>query len=58
MLNRLQRHTKCTPGYCEQRKKGTGETFCCFGFPKTYCEETQFVKEATRDFADIEMISF
>jgi hypothetical protein len=34
MLNRLQRHTKCRPGYCERRMKGTGETYCRFGFPK------------------------
>jgi len=30
MLNRLQRHTKCAPGYCEHRKKDTGATFCRF----------------------------
>jgi hypothetical protein len=25
MLNHLQHHTKCEPGYCEQKKKGSGE---------------------------------
>jgi ATP-dependent DNA helicase PIF1 len=39
ILNRLQRHTKCAPGYCERKKKDTGETFCRFGFPKT-CQDT------------------
>ena len=28
MLNHLQHHTKCAPGYCEHKKKGTGEIFC------------------------------
>jgi len=27
MLNRLQRHTKCAPGYCEVGKKTSGAPF-------------------------------
>jgi hypothetical protein len=53
MLNRLQRHTKCTAGYCERRKKNTGEIFCRFGFPKECREETKFAKEDGREFPEL-----
>jgi hypothetical protein len=35
MLNRLQ-HTKCTPGYCQRKKKGSDETFVVLGFRKSF----------------------
>ncbi|KAJ7759978.1 hypothetical protein B0H16DRAFT_1273453, partial [Mycena metata] len=53
MLNRLQRHTKCTPSYCQRKKKDTGDVFCRFGFPKENREETKFAKEPGRDFAEL-----
>ncbi|KAJ6474930.1 hypothetical protein C8R45DRAFT_804906, partial [Mycena sanguinolenta] len=53
ILNRLQRHTKCTPGYCQRKKKDTGETFCRFGFPKQCREQTQFTKDPGREFPEL-----
>jgi hypothetical protein len=49
MLNRLQRHTKCTAGYCEWKKKGSGEIFCQFGFPKECCETSAYTKNADQN---------
>ncbi|KIY48364.1 hypothetical protein FISHEDRAFT_22045, partial [Fistulina hepatica ATCC 64428] len=51
MLNRLQRHTRCTPGYCLKRKP-TGETYCHFGFPKPYRDVSEFAHDGTKPFKD------
>jgi hypothetical protein len=53
MLNRLQRHTKCTAGYCERKKKGTGEIFCRFGFPKECHDSSVYAKDAGREFPEL-----
>ena len=53
MLNRLQRHTKCAPGYCERRKKDTGATFCRFGYPKACRDFSELSKDANRDFVEL-----
>ncbi|KAJ7048026.1 hypothetical protein C8F01DRAFT_969230, partial [Mycena amicta] len=34
LLNRFQRHTKCSPGYCLRKDKATGKEYCRFHFPK------------------------
>jgi hypothetical protein len=53
ILNRLQRHTKCTPGHCQRKNKTTGAIFCRFGFPKQCREETKYAKEPGREFAEL-----
>src|SRR5882762_2734893 len=53
MLNRLQRHTKCAPDYCEHRKKDTGATFCRFGYPKACRDFSELSKDANRDFVEL-----
>ena len=52
ILNHLQCHTHCAPGYCE-RKKSTGEIFCQFGFPKPLREHSEHVKDPGQDFAEL-----
>lgn len=52
MLNRLQRHTRCAPGYCERRKKNTGETFCRFGYPKQCRDQSELSRDPGREFAE------
>ena len=45
-LNRLQRHDRCTEGYCLQAKKGsTGLATCRFFFPRPLFEEPVITKE-------------
>jgi hypothetical protein len=53
ILNRLQRHTHCAPGYCERKKKTTGEVFCRFGYPKALRENSELAKDPGRDFAEL-----
>jgi len=53
ILNRLQRHTHCAPGYCERKKKSTGEIFCRFGYPKALRENSELAKDPGRDFAEL-----
>ncbi|KAJ7101448.1 hypothetical protein B0H15DRAFT_748252, partial [Mycena belliarum] len=53
MLNRLQRHTKCTAGYCERKKKDTGEKFCRFGFPRECREASAYMRNADREFPEL-----
>jgi ATP-dependent DNA helicase PIF1 len=53
MLNRVQRHTKCAPGYCERKKKGTEEIFCRFGFPKSCRDATVLEREEGKAFAEL-----
>ena len=53
MLNRLQRHTKCAPGYCERKKKATGEIFCRFGYPKPCRDHSELSKDPGRDFMEL-----
>jgi len=53
MLNRLQHHTKCAPGYCEWKKKGSGEIFCRFGYPKTCRDHSELSKDPGRDFVEL-----
>ena len=53
MLNRLQRHTYCKPGYCERKKKSTGEKFYRFGFPKENCDTTVLTKENNNAFPEL-----
>ncbi|XP_034245757.1 uncharacterized protein LOC117647893 [Thrips palmi] len=46
LVNRIQRHTKCTPSYCMKRKVGGAINKCRFGFPKACKEKTEiFVGE-------------
>jgi hypothetical protein len=52
MLNRLQRHTYCKPGYCERVKKQTGEKYCRFGFPKECCNESVLAKANEKSFPE------
>ena len=33
LLNKLQRHTRCSSGYCLRKSKQSGELSCRFGFP-------------------------
>ena len=53
MLNRLQRHTKCAPGYCERKKKGTGEIFCRFGYPKKCREHSELSEDQGCEFVKL-----
>src|ERR1700761_2290901 len=53
MLNRLQRHTKCTPTYCQRKTKETGQIFCRFGFPKECRDQTKFEKAPNRQFSEL-----
>ena len=53
ILNRLQCHTHCAPGYCERKKKSTGEIFCRFGYPKPLREHSELVKDPGRDFMEL-----
>jgi hypothetical protein len=43
LLNWVQRHTKCQPGYCQVKRKVPGQdeprVFCRFDFPKTTRDE-------------------
>lgn len=52
-LNRFQRHTQCTPGYCQRRNKTTGEVYCRFGFPHQQRDKSEFVPELGRDFPEL-----
>ena len=36
ILNRCQRHTKCTPQYCFRKKKGSNDRVCRFHFPRKH----------------------
>lgn len=53
ILNRLQRHTKCAPGYCECKKKDTGEIFCRFGYPKICRDHSELSKDPGREFVEL-----
>ena len=53
ILNHLQRHTHCAPGYCERKKKSTGGTFCHFGYPKPLRETSELAKDPGRDFSEL-----
>jgi len=35
LLNRFQRHTRCTPSYCQRKIRGTDELTCHFHFPRS-----------------------
>ncbi|KAH6907945.1 hypothetical protein BKA70DRAFT_1058034, partial [Coprinopsis sp. MPI-PUGE-AT-0042] len=52
MLNRLQRHTECHPGYCLRKKKTTGAEVCRFGFPKACRDQSGFGVATGKDFQD------
>src|ERR1700683_3438282 len=52
MLNRLQCHTKCAPGYCERKKKDTGEIFCRFGYPKQCRDQSELSRDPGREFSE------
>src|ERR1700691_2030466 len=53
ILNRLQHHTHCAPGYCERKKKSTGEIFCHFEYSKALRENSELAKDPGRDFAEL-----
>ena len=53
MLNHLQCHTKCAPGYCEQKRKSTGDIFCRFGYPKHCRDHSELSKDPGRDFVEL-----
>jgi hypothetical protein len=46
LINKLQRHTRCSPAYCLRVKDG--QQFCRFGYPKENVEHT-FVRDDVRD---------
>ena len=52
MLNQFQWQRHCQSGYCERQNKTTGERFCQFGFPKKCREQSEFARDANRDFAE------
>ncbi|KZT34517.1 hypothetical protein SISSUDRAFT_1065241 [Sistotremastrum suecicum HHB10207 ss-3] len=52
LLNRFQRHTRCTAGYCERKNKETGETFCRFGFPFEVRDDSSVRRAPGKDFVD------
>src|SRR6202167_1067071 len=53
ILNRLQHHTHCAPGYCERKKKSTGEILCHFEYSKALRENSELAKDPGRDFAEL-----
>jgi hypothetical protein len=44
LVNKLQRHTYCSPSYCLRVNKKTGQQMCRFGYPKDYIDRT-FIRE-------------
>jgi hypothetical protein len=46
LINKLQRHTRCSPMYCLRVNK-EGKQFCRFGYPKETVEQT-FVRDDDR----------
>lgn len=46
LINKLQRHTRCSPSYCLRVNK-TGQQTCRFGYPKEIIEHT-FVRDDGR----------
>jgi hypothetical protein len=42
LLNWVQRHTKCVPGYCQVKQKVPGQEepqiVCCFDYPMQHCQ--------------------
>ncbi|TFK58500.1 hypothetical protein BDN72DRAFT_782015, partial [Pluteus cervinus] len=56
MLNRVQRHTICKPGYCLRRRKlanGETEDCCRFGYPKPLRNSTEYTRDAGKEFAEL-----
>jgi len=55
MLNRLQHHTCCAPGYCEckNKKKDTEEIFCRFGYPRQCRDQSELSQDPGRDFSEL-----
>src|SRR3989440_1844252 len=43
LINKLQRHTRCSPQYCIRRSK-SGQEACRFGFPKELTDRT-FIRD-------------
>ena len=50
MLNRFQRHDRCTPGYCERRRDG--QKVCRFGFPFPDCNESHIQRLPGKTFPE------
>lgn len=44
LLNKVQRHTRCTKGYCLKKRKGSEETQCRFKFPFPLAEHSLLQK--------------
>src|ERR1700722_12823160 len=44
LINKLQRHTRCSPSYCLHVNKRTGQQLCKFGYPKDHNDLT-FIRE-------------
>ena len=40
LLNCVQRHTRCTAGYCLRKKRGSDVAECRFGYPKALTDTT------------------
>ena len=40
LINKLQRHTRCSPSYCIRINKRTGQQKCRFGYPKDHNDRT------------------
>jgi hypothetical protein len=45
LINKLQRHTRCSPSYCIRVNKRTGQQTCRFGYPKNHNDHT-FIQES------------
>ena len=44
LINKLQRHTRCSPSYCIRINKRTSQQTCRFGYPKDHNDLT-FIRE-------------
>lgn len=44
LINKLQHHTRCSPSYCINVNKRTGQQTCRFGYPKDHNDRT-FIRE-------------
>ncbi|KAK3922585.1 ATP-dependent DNA helicase [Frankliniella fusca] len=45
LVNRVQRHTKCSTSYCLTKDRHNNELSCRFGFPKELRDETELIIE-------------
>src|ERR1044072_3004680 len=48
LINKLQRHTRCSPSYCLRVNRRTGQQTCRFGYPKDHNDQTFICKDNQR----------